>query len=435
MERGWGFIARALRVTLCGLMWAVLACAADDEAPATSTTAPGLAAENTPTPESTPELVSTGVLESGDTLPAVLMGAGIPGEQARAAVDALVAAKLDMRKLQLGRPWTVQRDAVGNLIHFEYEQALGERYHVDVSPTGVFSGVRETARVEQRLVALSATIRSNLSQAIHEAGEGNALTQRLVDVFQWDLNFYSDTRAGDTIEILYTREYVDGQPSGRYDKVFAARYTGSYVGTREVYLFEGEYFDPKGRFARKNFLTSPLDVLRVTSKFGQRFHPIHKTWKQHTGVDYGAPRGTSVWAVSDGTVIAAVNGGTGYGKHVRIQHANGYETLYAHLSRINVVKGQRVRQKMKIGEVGMTGTATAPHLHFEITVKGKRVDPSRQKMIPGMPIATTKKEAFEAEKQRLMVQLRELQLPAEAAAAIKPEDPWGWYLPVGEGRL
>jgi murein DD-endopeptidase MepM/ murein hydrolase activator NlpD len=112
----------------------------------------------------------------------------------------------------------------------------------------------------------------------------------------------------------------------------------------------------------------------VTSGFAMRMHPILNTWKQHNGVDYGAPTGTPVRTIGDG-VVEFAGWQNGYGNVIHIKHSNERSTVYAHLSRIDVAKGQRVEQGMTIGAVGQTGWATGPHLHFEVKIDGQQLDP------------------------------------------------------------
>jgi murein DD-endopeptidase MepM/ murein hydrolase activator NlpD len=137
---------------------------------------------------------------------------------------------------------------------------------------------------------------------------------------------------------------------------------------------KGAYYNLDGTSKRHEFLTSPLQFSRVTSGFAMRMHPILNSWKQHKGVDYGAPSGTPVRAVGDGEVDFA-GWQNGYGNVVEIRHANGRSTLYAHLSRISVHKGERVEQGDFLGTVGSTGWATGPHLHFEVKLAGVQQDP------------------------------------------------------------
>jgi murein DD-endopeptidase MepM/ murein hydrolase activator NlpD len=122
-------------------------------------------------------------------------------------------------------------------------------------------------------------------------------------------------------------------------------------------------------------MSSPLAFSRVTSGFAMRFHPILQTWRAHLGVDLGAPMGTPVRTVGNG-VVSFSGVQNGYGNVVVVSHSGGRETVYAHLSRIDVNKGASVTQGALIGAVGATGWATGPHLHFEFKVKGAQVNPA-----------------------------------------------------------
>ncbi len=121
---------------------------------------------------------------------------------------------------------------------------------------------------------------------------------------------------------------------------------------------------------------SNKDLTRIASGFGMRFHPIHKIKKMHTGMDFTAPSGTPIYATGNGSVSNDPRKrSTGYGRYVVIDHGYGYETLYAHMSKINVTKGQKVKRGEVIGFVGNTGRSTAPHLHYEVIKNGKKINP------------------------------------------------------------
>jgi murein DD-endopeptidase MepM/ murein hydrolase activator NlpD len=163
----------------------------------------------------------------------------------------------------------------------------------------------------------------------------------------------------------------------------------------------GGYFGIDGSSKRRTFLASPMEFSRVTSGFAMRFHPILQNWRAHKGVDYSAPIGTPVRSVSEGTVDFA-GWQNGYGNVVQVQHANERSTLYAHLSRIEVKKGQRVEQGQQIGAVGMTGWSTGPHLHFEFRVGGQHQDPlSIAKSSEPVPLEPGSKDKF-AELTRML---------------------------------
>ena len=185
----------------------------------------------------------------------------------------------------------------------------------------------------------------------------------------------------------------------RYGRILAAEFArGDRV--LEAVRFDGErsagYYAPDGTPLRKAFLRSPLKFSRISSRFSRaRFHPILNITRPHYGVDYAAPVGTPVLAAGNGVVVSAGWLG-GYGKAVRLRHANGFESLYGHLSRIDVRLGQRVEQGTRIGAVGMTGLATGPHLDYRMTRNGAFVDPLRIQSPPAEPVAAEDRPAFDA---------------------------------------
>ena len=163
----------------------------------------------------------------------------------------------------------------------------------------------------------------------------------------------------------------------------------------------GGYYGADGRSLRRTFLASPMEFSRVTSGFAMRFHPVLRTRRPHLGVDYGAPVGTPVRTVADG-VVAFSGWQNGYGRVIEIDHGNGKTTLYAHLSRQDVRKGQRVQQGQRVGAVGMTGMTTGPHLHFEFRVNGNHQDPLRiAKASEAVLLDAASRPSFEAVVQQV----------------------------------
>lgn len=227
----------------------------------------------------------------------------------------------------------------------------------------------------------SGTIRSSLFAAADAAGIPDGVTSQMAEIFGTDIDFRRELRQGDTFSVLYEAHLADDEPvtwTGASGRVLAARFINQGKTHDAVWFQEqgrkGAYFDLTGRSKNRAFLASPLAFSRVTSGFAMRFHPIHKTWRAHLGVDYGAPTGTPVRVVGDG-VVSFAGWQNGYGNVVQVQHAGDRTTVYAHLSRIDVRRGERVEQGGRIGAVGATGWATGPHLHFEFKVGGRHVDP------------------------------------------------------------
>jgi murein DD-endopeptidase MepM/ murein hydrolase activator NlpD len=227
----------------------------------------------------------------------------------------------------------------------------------------------------------SGTIRSTLFAATDEARLPDAVAAQIAEIFATDIDFHRELRKGDAFSVVYESFTADGEPvpwNEGAGRVLAAEFVNGGKAHHAVWFGDtngrGAYFGLDGSSKRRTFLASPMEFSRVTSGFAMRFHPVLRDWRAHKGVDYAAPIGTPVRSVSEGTVDFA-GWQNGYGNVVQVQHANERSTLYAHLSRIEVKKGQRVDQGQQIGAVGMTGWSTGPHLHFEFRVRGQHEDP------------------------------------------------------------
>ncbi len=225
------------------------------------------------------------------------------------------------------------------------------------------------------------TVKSTLFAATDEANLPDGVSAQLAEIFATDIDFHRELRKGDTFNVVYESLAADGEavPWGESaGRVLAAEFVAAGRAHHAVWFTpsdgRGGYFGLDGESRRRSFLASPVEFSRITSGFANRFHPIQQSWRKHLGVDYSAPTGTPVRAVGDGVVDFA-GWQNGYGNVVEIRHAQNRETLYAHMSRIDVRKGQRIKQGQNLGAVGSTGWATGPHLHFEFRVNGEHRDP------------------------------------------------------------
>jgi len=237
--------------------------------------------------------------------------------------------------------------------------------------------------VQSQVETLSGTINSTLYEGILYAGGEPALVNRFSDFFGWQIDFYREPQKGDTFKMVVETKYVDGRFIG-YGRIKAAEYkSGSRVFRGFTYESadgqESGIYDENGLSSEKTFLGSPLEIARVTSRFGARFHPILKKQKVHNGVDYGARVGTPFWSIADGVVLEARYSPSA-GNMIRIKHHNGYVTEYFHASKIahGIRTGVKVRQKQIIGYVGTTGRSTGPHLHFGMMLGKAYVNPIKQ---------------------------------------------------------
>ena len=228
----------------------------------------------------------------------------------------------------------------------------------------------------------SGTIRTTLFNATDEAGIPDAVATQLAEIFATDIDFRRELKKGATFSVVYESLTADGEPvtwansgSGR---VLAAEFVNKNQTYSAMWFKDGEgkgsYFGLDGQSKQRSLLSSPLEFSRVTSGFAMRVHPIFNTWKQHNGVDYGAPSGTPVRTIGDG-VVEFAGWQNGYGNVIHIKHNGDLTTVYAHLSRVDIVKGAKVAQGDTIGAVGQTGWATGPHLHFEVKIDGVQQEP------------------------------------------------------------
>ena len=241
----------------------------------------------------------------------------------------------------------------------------------------------ETAELGARARLASGVITSSLYASTDAARVPDVVAAQVAEIFATDIDFHRELRRGDTFSIVYEALTADDEPVAWNEgvgRVLAAEFVNAGRAHHALWFQQDDgksgYFGLDGSSRQRHFLASPMEFSRVTSGFAMRFHPIKRTWRRHLGVDYGAPTGTPVRSVGAGVVTFA-GWQNGYGKVVQIDHGNARDTLYAHLSRIEVRKGQRIEQGKRIGAVGMTGWTTGPHLHFEFRHRGVHQDPLR----------------------------------------------------------
>lgn len=265
-------------------------------------------------------------------------------------------------------------------------------------------------------VRVTGTITDNLYDGLDAAipdsvlpkGQRVALAWAIADVYDWEVDFTRDVRAGDRVDVLFERlESPTGER--RFGRILAARVDAAKT-PNFAFRFAGAdsaragYYDETGRSLRRAFLRAPLQFRRISSGFGNRYHPILHRWRKHEGIDFSAAYGTPVRATADGVVYRLVYEADGYGRMVELRHANGIKTIYGHLSAYakGLHVGQRVTQSETIAYVGSTGLSTGPHLHYEFLVNGQATNPNRKDMGAGTPVPKSLKTAFDAVRATLL---------------------------------
>lgn len=355
----------------------------------------------------------------GSLAHAMTQVAGLPASAVDPWVHAL-ASVLDLRRLKPEDRLLVEVTSPGQVARIELVRSKAERYEAVRSANGALIARRIPVRTESRLRRLAGEVETSLYDAMIAAGGDGETVARMADLLAYDVDFLTDPRPGDRFDVLVEETWAEGEPVGGAT-ILLARYEGERA-RQTAYRFllpdgRADYYDAAGSSLKKSLLRSPLNYRRVSSHFShRRLHPIRRTYHAHLGVDFAAPTGTPVVAVGDGTVTFAGYKGAN-GNLVIVKHANGYETYYLHLQRFarGVRRGVRVTQGQVIGGVGMTGSATGPHLDFRVKHRGRFLDPLQLTLPPGPPVPPGSRLAYAAECERLLALTNRL-APGEAIA-------------------
>ncbi|HSL24061.1 MAG TPA: M23 family metallopeptidase [Vicinamibacterales bacterium] len=367
------------------------------------------------------------------TLESLFRAHDLRADVATAAIEAVRTVFRPSRLLKADHPYRLVRTIDGLLRRFEYHIDADRFLQLeapDRDQPGQFAVQIIPYRKTTEMAAIHADIDAehpSLVAAIDAAGEQVQLAIALAEIFAGDVDFHSELQPGDSVELLFEKIFREGEFAG-YGDVVAARLLND---GRDLHAYRfaqngrAGYYDERGRSLRRFMLRSPLRFeARVTSGFSyRRLHPVHRRYRAHLAVDYGAPHGSAVVAVADGTVVSAGHSGAS-GLMVRLRHASGFESYYLHLSSLGkgIRAGRRVRQNQLIGRVGSTGTATGPHLDYRLRRNGVFVNPLtvHRRMPPGDPIAPKLLAAFDAERERLAQQISTTLLAAGKREARDP---------------
>ena len=324
-----------------------------------------------------------------------------------------------LRDLQPERPYKITIDESNQISSFAYWIDDDSILNITRNESG-FSAEKIAVEYKKRIQHIGGLIKDNLISSIGEGRENLMLALNLSDIFAWDIDFTTDLRNDDIFKIVVEGLYLDGEFK-KYGEIMSAEFVNDGE-TYRAYRFEHngkvDYFDEKGRSLRKAFLKAPLNFRRISSYYsGRRLHPILKIYRPHHGLDYAAPVWTPVSAIGDGKIVFA-GYKAGYGKLVIIRHRNGYDTYYGHLARIakNIRTGKKVDQGQVIGNVGTSGLSTGPHLHYEMRINNKSVNPLTVKLLRGESIPKTLMADFRQFRHQMDMQLASITPPVFAFA-------------------
>ena len=324
-----------------------------------------------------------------------------------------IAYNLVLKASELDSIFDIRKIKTGNLISYlftkndtnsvrkpeyiVYEQDLKSYVVFDLRDSlNMYLGEKETKTVTREV---SGKIQSSLWNAMKDIDVNPVLSIELSEVYAWSIDFFG-LQKGDHFSIIYEESYIDSTFFG-IDKIDAIRFDHSnhyYYAFRFKQDSIWNFFDEDGNSLRKAFLKAPLRYSRISSRYSNsRYHPVLKIRRPHHGVDYAAPKGTPIHSIGDGRVIFVGRKG-GYGRRVEVKHNSVYTSGYAHMSRYakGIKSGDFVKQGQLIGYVGMSGTATGPHLDFRVYMNGKPIDPLKMKSPPVEPIREEKMVEYKA---------------------------------------
>ena len=327
-----------------------------------------------------------------------------------------------LRQVSPDQPYTIRVDDQDRITDFEYWIDDDSILSITRNETG-FIAEKKPIAYEHRLLHIGGTIQDNLIASMGDSRDALMLALHLSDIFAWDIDFTTDLRKGDTYRIVVEGLYREGELK-KYGDILSAEFVNDGT-TSAAYRFtvggKTDYFDRDGKSLKRAFLKAPLSFRRISSGFSRsRYHPVLKIRRPHHGIDYSAAAGTPVSAIGDGAVIFAGRKGQ-YGNLVILRHPNGFQTYYGHLSRINkgVRAGRKIEQGAVIGYVGSTGLATGPHLHYEMRIGNRPVNPQQVALPRGTAVPVDLLGEFQQQVRAMDTQLAAIAPAAYAKADTK----------------
>jgi len=385
------------------------------------------------------------VVKKGDTVASILRDQGATPDEAKAIAGMLGARGRDGgikegEKLRIlmgpsgpapGARLQPFRVIVANDAMIEAVAALsdlGKYVAVDVQTMNTVAEAADNAADDEEDDGTGVRLYQSIYETAMRNKVPNAVIEDMIRIYSYDVDFQRKVQPGDSFDVFYAGDDEGTAPAAAADKsevLFAALTVGGE--TKKYYRFQTpddgvvDFYDETGKSAKKFLVRKPVNNAIMRSGFGGRRHPILGYVKMHTGVDWAAPYGTPIFASGNGVVETAGLEG-GYGKYVKIKHNNGYETAYGHMSAFakGLEPGKRVRQGQVIGFIGSTGQSTGPHVHYEILVNGRFVDPMRVKLPRGRSLEGPVMAGFEKERDRLDTMMANRNGTARVSDATTP---------------
>lgn len=348
-------------------------------------------------------------IETGDTYSKMMAEKSDLAPNEISEIYKASAPVYDLAKIKAGREIELIYDYKTNIfLRFVYKINNEEEVIVEKQGSDFIANISDIA-YELKVVTKEGEIESSLYEAALTQDIDEKAIIAFAGAFEWTIDFAMDPRVGDSFKFIMEEKYLEGEYV-RPGNILAAKYENDGKAFYAYYFSENEentgYFDEKGNSAQKMFLKAPLAFKYISSGFttGKRYLKAFDVSTNHRAIDYAASMGTPIRSVGDGTITFAGWGGS-YGNIVKVRHNGTYSTNYAHMSKMAVKAGQRVKQGDVIGYVGSTGFSTGPHLHYEMVKNGVKINPMLEVLPPGKALEgeslTRYKEHIESFKEEL----------------------------------
>ncbi|WP_293934675.1 peptidoglycan DD-metalloendopeptidase family protein [Iodobacter sp.] len=330
------------------------------------------------------------VIRAGDTLSAALNRLNVDDAQASQFIRNDPIAKA-LFELHPSRSLRAKTDREGKLLELYYLNNKNQELSIKRQDTGFIASMND-ATTQLHTVVKSGTITSSFYASTDQLDIPDDITKQLIEIFSGQIDFHRGLKVGDRFSLVYESFTHDGLEI-KTGKILAAEFSDQHKTLQAMWYTppgskEGAYYTPDGKSLKQSFLKNPVEFSRISSGFQMRFHPVLKSWKQHKGIDFAASTGTKIMSTADGVISKITQDNSGYGKHIEINHAGKYSTLYAHMSAFSpgLKTGSKVKQGEVIGLVGATGRVTGPHLHYEFKINGQQVNPVALQLPTAQPI-------------------------------------------------
>jgi murein DD-endopeptidase MepM/ murein hydrolase activator NlpD len=370
--------------------------------------------QRTPTPTE-----ETYTLKRNETLIDLLVKRNkINRQNAHAAVNA-IGTIADLRKLRTDQAirLTKSADDSRKLQSLKLRTAFEEEATVSWKDNSFVAD-----KIDIDLMTVTNLVEGEINDSLYlsakAAGASDKIIIDLIRLMSFDVDFQRDIRKGDRFSIYYQRSFAPEFNDIREDEIISASLTlrGNQLDAIAFTAADGDqgYYDANGRSTQKALMKTPVEGARLSSRFGRRKHPILGYTRLHKGLDFAAPRGTPIMAAGNGTIEMATRNGS-FGNYIRIRHGNSYKTAYAHLKSYarGIKKGHKVKQGQIIGYIGTTGRSTGPHLHYEVLLSGKQINPQTLKLPTARVLKADDLKAFENQHKAILAEVEQIKYYAE----------------------